>query len=117
MWRLKYLVWGKKSPRRFVFGVGLFTIGSFAYDWLKAPILHNQRGGLSLKARYGEGNYAVVTGAASPTGEAFCDKLTQQGFKVILVDDNERADVLKSMSEKYGAAPTFTFDFRKQTTW
>ena len=68
MGRLRYLVWGKKSPRRFVFGVGLFTIGSFAVDWLKAPILHNQRGALPIKSRYGEGNYAVVTGAASPTG-------------------------------------------------
>lgn len=70
------MVWGKKSPRRFVFGVGLFTIGSFTYDWLKAPVLHNAREALSFKARYGYDNYAVVTGAASPTGEAFCDKLT-----------------------------------------
>ena len=76
MWRLRYLVWGKKSPRRFVFGVGLFTIGSSAFDWLKAPILHNVREELSVKRRYGEGSYAVVTGAASSTGEAFCNKLT-----------------------------------------
>ena len=111
------MLWGKKTPRRFVFGVGLFTIGSFVFDQMKAPILHNQRSGLSLNQRYGEGNYAVVTGAASPTGEAFCDKLASMGFKLMLVDGVEQAQSLESMSKKYGEAPTFTFDFKNRTTW
>ena len=79
---LKFMVWGKRTPRRFIFGVGLFTIGSGLYDWLKAPILHNARPALSIKNRYGtygsdNNNYAVVTGATSSTGQAFCDKLAQ----------------------------------------
>ena len=110
MW--KYLFWGKRTPRRFVFGVGLFTIGSSAYDLFKASILHNSRGPLSLESRYGSDNYAVVTGAATPTGEAFCEKLLQQGFKLILVDDIERATALEGLSVKYGSAPTFSFDFK-----
>ncbi len=73
---LGFLLWGKKTPRRFVFGVGLFTIGGGLYDWLKAPVLHNARPALSIKSRYGMENYAVVTGATSSTGQAFCDKLT-----------------------------------------
>lgn len=73
---LGWLFFGnKQTPRKFVFGVGLFTIGSSIYDVLKAPILHNARPALSLNQRYGEDNYAVVTGASSPTGEAFCEKL------------------------------------------
>ena len=75
---LRYMVWGKRTPRRFIFGVGLFTIGSGLYDWLKAPILHNARQPLSMKNRYGTAdNYAVVTGATSSTGQAFCNKLAQ----------------------------------------
>jgi hypothetical protein len=74
---LRKLVWGKKTPRRFVFGVGLFTIGSGLYDFLRAPVMHNARPPLSIKGRYGAENYAVVTGATSSTGQAFCDKLAQ----------------------------------------
>ena len=83
MWSgMKYLVWGKRTPRKLVFGVGLFTIGAGLTDWLKAPIMHNTsvREAHSLRRRYGEGSYAVVTGATDPTGEAFCDQLTKQGF-------------------------------------
>lgn len=43
MSKLRYLFWGKRTPRKFVFTVGLVTVGSFFYDWLKAPIMHNQR--------------------------------------------------------------------------
>ena len=89
MW--KYLFWGKRTPRRLVFGVGLFTIGSGFYDWLKAPIMHNVNGPQDASARYGKGSYAVVTGATSSTGQAFCDKLSSQGFKLILVDDTDKA--------------------------
>ena len=70
-----------------------------------------------MKNRYGTGNYAVITGAATPTGEAFCENLSQQGFKLILVDDVERASELEELSSKYGSAPTFSFDFKHQTTW
>ena len=86
MSRIAWLFWGKKTPRKFVFTVGAFTVGTTLYDWLKAPIMHNSRPPLSLKQRYGEGTYAVVTGAATPTGQAFCDSLSSQGFKLILVD-------------------------------
>ena len=86
---LGWMVWGKKTPRRLVFSVGAFTIGSFFFDWFKAPVLHNVREPLPFRRRYGEGSYAVVAGATSSTGEAFCDKLSRQGFKLILVDDTK----------------------------
>ena len=114
---LRYLVWGKKTPRRFVFGVGLYTIFYPVYDMVKAPVLHNAREPLPLKSRYGLGNYAVVAGATSSTGEAFCDKLASQGFKLILVDDTDNEAALNKLSEKYSTAPVFTFDFKHQTTW
>lgn len=114
---LRYLFWGKRTPRRFVFGVGLFTIGSTMYSWLKAPIMQNVREPLNLKVRYGADNYAVVAGAASPVGEAFCESLVRKGFKLILVDDVDRTEALDNLSSKYGDAPTFKFDFKNQTTW
>ena len=91
--------------------MGAFSIGSFFVDWLKAPILHNARDSLPLRSRYGEGSYAVVTGATGSTGEAFCDKLASQGFKLILVDDGAKSSELAELSAKHGSAPTFTFDF------
>ena len=114
---LGWMLWGKKTPRRFVFGVGAFSIGSFFFDWFKAPILHNVREPLPLRSRYGEGSYAVVAGATSSTGVAFCERLQQQGFKLIMVDETSKASDLAQLSAKYGSAPTHTFDFRNQTTW
>lgn len=113
----KWMLWGKKTPRRFVFGVGAFTIGSYFFDMFKAPVMHNLREPLALQSRYGADNYAVVAGATGPTGEAFCQKLTSQGFKLILVDDSANSAALAQLSAQYGSAPVFTFDFRNQTTW
>ena len=80
------IFWGKKTPRRFVFGVGLYTIGYNLYDLCGSSLLHNTREPIDLK-RYGKGNYAVITGASSATGQAYCEKLSKEGFKLILVDD------------------------------
>ena len=78
--------------------------------------MHNIEEPLSIKTRYGPDSFAVVTGAANPTGQAFCDKLSREGFKLILVDEPENEATLASLSSKYDAASTFTFDFKTQTT-
>ena len=65
-----------------------------------------------MSNRYGKGTTAVITGAASPTGQAFCEKLNSHGFKLILVDDTEKAADLEKLSQKYQSAPTVTFDFK-----
>ena len=113
MWRK--IFWGKKLPRRFVFGVGLYTIGYNIYDVLDAPVRHNMEETNNMK-RYGQGTYAVVTGASNPTGRAFCDRLSKEGYKLVLVDDcgQERLDEL---SKTYGGAPAFHFNWKRQTTW
>ena len=54
-------------PRKFVFGVGLYTIGYNLYDQFSAPIMHNTQDPPNL-SKYGKGSYAVVTGASNSTG-------------------------------------------------
>ena len=62
---IKKIFWGKKTPRRFVFAIGLFTIGNGIYDVTKASVLHNVRDPLPIAQRYGHNTTAVVTGATS----------------------------------------------------
>ena len=66
MW--KKIFWGKKTPRRFVYCVGLYTIGSSIYDVTKASFTQNAREPLPIGVRYGHNTAAVITGASSSTG-------------------------------------------------
>ena len=83
---LRKIFWGKKTPRRFVFGLGLYTIGYNIYDVVDASVRHNMDDTNNMP-RYGRGTFAVVTGASNPTGRAFCDRLSKEGYKLVLVDD------------------------------
>lgn len=116
MW--KKLFWGKKLPRRTVFAVGLYTIGHGIYDLTNAAVRHNSMDELNHKQRYGDGTVAVITGAASSTGEAFAEKLHKNGFKLALVDQVGSEGQLSKISEKYGdSTKVYTFDFANETNW
>ena len=115
MWR--YIFWGKRTPTLLVYGVGAYTVGGFFVDFLKAPIMHNTMDPVPIVSRYGRGTTAVITGATSPTGQAFADKLSSQGFKLVLVDDESKASSLSAIADKYASAATVTFDFKRKTAW
>ena len=109
------LFWGKKLPRRTLFAVGAYTITYNVYDWLYAPFTHKlmDRPALNAAERYGAGTFAVVAGASSDTGRAYCQHLQKEGFKLILVDDSPDLEQLaKELEAKY-----FSFDFKRQTSW
>lgn len=46
--------------------------------------------------RYGEGSWAVVTGASDGIGKSFCYQLAKRGFNIVLIARNE--DKLKSVA-------------------
>lgn len=62
-------------PKTIILGTGLYTIGNFFYDRSEAYVTHRllERKPFDLKQRYGEQTYAVIAGATSPTGRAFCE--------------------------------------------
>ena len=69
-----------------------------------------------MTKKYGKGTYAVVTGASDATGQAYCKRLSKEGFNLVLVDDCSQ-DKLDELSKNYGSAPAFQFDFKKKSTW
>ena len=66
--KVSSLFWGKKLPRKIVFGVGFYTIGYTFYDQFNATVMHNMIREPVNMDKYGKGSYAVVTGACSTTG-------------------------------------------------
>jgi len=40
----------------------------------------------NLIGRYGNGTWAVITGAAEGTGKAFSTELAKRGFNLVLID-------------------------------
>lgn len=78
----RYLIWGKRIPRKIVFVTGLYTILYPVYDCTYSLLAQKltQREPFDLQNRYGANTLAVVAGATSDTGKAICDKLKQNGF-------------------------------------
>ncbi len=62
-------LWGRRLPRKFVYGVGFYTLCSYTYDMAYASVMHNNRPRVDFKTRYGQNTYAVVAGATSDTGK------------------------------------------------
>ena len=69
--------WGNKRPRRLVWWVGVYTLAYQAYDMTYASVMHNARDPLNLKQRYGEGTWAVISGANDPLSREFAKKFTR----------------------------------------
>ena len=106
-----------KTPRAIVFTTGLFTIGSFFNDLSYSYLAHNHSDmkPVNLQARYGGETYAVVSGATSATGQAFCDRLSKNGLKLILVDTEQSQ--LDELSKKHNGSVTIAFDFKSKDDW
>ena len=87
---IKKIFWGKRTPRKLVFATGLYTLTNGLVDMMWAPITHNllERRPANLQTTYGANSYAVVTGATSDSGRAYCDHLAKQGLNLILVDED-----------------------------
>ena len=83
------VTWGRQRPRRFVFAVGLYTIGYALYDFIYPAIAQNIRDPHDLPKRYGKGSWVVVTGANNTIGQEFVKVMNQKGFNVVMVDENE----------------------------
>lgn len=59
----------------------------------------------------------MITGACSDLGEAFCERLSKEGFRLILVDDCDE-EMIQFMAKKYGKNNlSFQFDWKKKTEW
>jgi hypothetical protein len=104
-------------PNKIIMATGLFTVGSFVYDQSYATVTQNlmARSQLNFKKRYGEQTYVVIAGATSPTGRAFADSFSKQGFNLILVDTD--ASKLTQVASKFDQAKTVQFDFAKRDDW
>ena len=76
---------GNKRPRRLCYAVGLYTVGYQMYDMGYASVAHNARDAYDLRQRYGAGSWVVLSGACDPVGQAFAQRLSSQGFNIVLV--------------------------------
>ena len=68
-------LWGRKLPRKFFFAVGLYSIGYTITDLTWAAVMQNQRERMKFQERYGEGSWAVISGATNPTGQEYARQL------------------------------------------
>jgi short-subunit dehydrogenase len=77
--------------------LGVARLGLRVATWL-ARRFHRQ-----TISRYGApGTWAVVTGASSGIGEAYCDELAAQGLNLVLI--SRRTDKLKSIASRVRSA-------------
>ena len=76
----------RRLPRKLIYLVGMYTIGAELYDMGYASVVHNSREELDFKERYGEGTWAVVSGASNNLGQEFSKQFQQRGFNVLMID-------------------------------
>ena len=107
---LKWMLWGKRIPRKIVFTVGLYTLFYPFYDMGEAAIRHNVQEPVDLRTTYGVGSIAVITGANNSTGLAFAERLSKQGFRLICVADKDDESCQK-LRQQYPSAEILLFDF------
>jgi 17beta-estradiol 17-dehydrogenase / very-long-chain 3-oxoacyl-CoA reductase len=107
---IRWMLWGKRLPRKFVFGCGLYTIGYTVYDALDAPIRHQIQEPVDMASRYGRGTVAVIAGPTDAAGLAYCDRLQKEGFKLIFVVQQEDA-ASRSLTNNFSGSKTIAFDF------
>lgn len=81
-------LWGRRLPRKFMFCVGLYTIGYGIYDQSWAAIMHNQRERVNFKERYGQDAWVVISGATNPLGREYAKQFAKYGFNLVLVDED-----------------------------
>jgi len=74
------LISGASSLVGFTF-LSYYFINSIRLIWNK--FLNSEK---NLIGRYGQGTWAVITGAAEGTGKAFSTELAKRGFNLVLLD-------------------------------
>ena len=68
-----------------LFCVGLMQVFWFVYGVFVLIHKHCIRKKLDLIKRYGEGSWALVTGASGGIGAEYCKQLAREGFNVCMV--------------------------------
>lgn len=113
--------WGNRRPRRLCFAVGLYTIGYEIYDMTWASIMHNTRDPVPFGKRYGQGTWVVVSGGTHPTSIEFAKVLSQKGFNIALVDEDQaKLDEVRSLilgGAESAKVETFEFDYKNSDEW
>lgn len=67
------------------FIVGLIQVCYFVYGLAKFLRRHCCMKRVDMKARYGEGSWALVTGASDGIGKEYSLQLAKEGFNICLV--------------------------------
>ena len=93
-------------------------LSSIACKYLLPPVYgfyrHFLRPRRNLQSLYGQQTWAVVTGASSGIGEAYCELLAQRGFNVVLIARNKDTmeQIAQGLRNRYGVqASIISFDF------
>lgn len=72
-----------------IFWIGFYRLTLAVFHWAQYVKRHFNNPGLNLLARYGEGSYAVVTGATGGIGSEFSKQLAKKGFNLVMIDMNQ----------------------------
>jgi len=89
--------------------VGALVLASSAKDYATGFYTHFLRPRRDLAKRYGEGSWALITGAAEGIGRSFALQLASSGFNIILLDDNkERLNAVSAEIEAQFHVKTMT---------
>ncbi|TNV76798.1 hypothetical protein FGO68_gene15608 [Halteria grandinella] len=117
------LKWGRQRPRRFVYAVGLYTLGYNLFDLLYPAVAQNLRDSYDLKQRYGEQSWVVVSGATNQLGREFVRHFTAKGLHVVMIDQSEEElQKVKEEAAKGSASPDvkiegIVFDLKGNNKW
>lgn len=94
--------------RGLFFAVGLsycaYKVFNFIKNGISSLLIFEQ----NLIHKYGDGTWAVITGASDGIGKAFAFQLAQRGFSIVLIARNkDKLDsVQKEIKEKYSNIKT-----------
>ena len=101
------------------FYVGLIHVIYFVYGCFVYVNKHCLRKKLDLLNRYGQGSWALVTGASRGIGAEFCKQLAKEGFNICLVSRTRTnlEQIAQNIKVEYPTVQTclIEFDFNGTT--
>mmetsp|Transcript_3124 Transcript_3124/g.2844 ORF Transcript_3124/g.2844 Transcript_3124/m.2844 type:complete len:246 (-) Transcript_3124:174-911(-) len=95
---------------------GLVLLYCFVYIPAAGIYRHFFRKSHDLKARYGAGSWALITGSSDGIGKSFAYKIAQEGFNLFLISRTESklAAIAKEIEQKYSVKVKYlALDFGK----